>query len=83
MTYDRDIKWARRLLDCLAVGNLWALMLNLWGHNWFIAIACGIWFTNVFTMLDLTKVQQVTRDRCRLMESGLYAMRDENDAGRD
>ena len=79
MSYDRDIKWARRLLHCLAVGNLWALMLNLWAHNWIVAITCGLWLINVFTMLDLSKVMQVTRDRCRLMESGLYAMRHEID----
>ncbi len=83
VNYDRDIKYVRWAFHGLAVGNLWSVLLNLWGHNWFIAIAAGIWFLNILVMLGLTKAQQVTRDRCRLMEAGLYAMREHIDTEKE
>lgn len=77
MKYDRDIRIGRRILWLLLFGNGGTLGLNLYAHNWAFAAACGMWTCNVFMMLDLTKTMQGTRDRARLIEAGLNAMRNE------
>ncbi|HXA24438.1 MAG TPA: hypothetical protein VNW90_19295 [Acetobacteraceae bacterium] len=81
MEYDRDIEFVRWLLQGLAVGNLFTVFLNLYRHNWFIALTCGIWFCNVLVLLVMAKVQQKTRDRARVLESGLHAMRHDIETG--
>jgi small-conductance mechanosensitive channel len=81
MEYDRDIERARWALFGLLVGNLWAGIANFRAHNWTIALACGIWACNVLVQLVMAKVQQKTRDRARVLESGLHAMRHDIETG--
>jgi hypothetical protein len=81
MEYDRDIRHARYLLFGLLAGNLGTGLLNFRAHNWLFALACGIWACNVLVMLSMAKVQQKTRDRARVLESGLHAMRHDIETG--
>jgi hypothetical protein len=77
MNYDRDIRWARRIAWFLVLANLGAGILNMYVHNWTVAIACFVWCFSSCLVLAHTRIHQATRDLGRTIEAGLHAMREE------
>jgi hypothetical protein len=52
MKYDRDLRRVRIIAKVLVAGNLGAAIVNLFAHNWTVAIACVIWVYSAFLIIQ-------------------------------
>ena len=76
---DNDVKWGRRLGFFLGAANLVTGILNLWKHDWFIALACFIWVGNSLALCKHARYQQNFRDRVRLVDAAIHGMREQEE----
>ena len=74
MTYDRDLRRARRWVIALGCAEVILGMVNLWVGQWTVAAACGVWFFAALVWLRMLTIQQTTRDLGRTIEAGLYGL---------
>lgn len=81
MSYDLDIRRARRWALILGLVNLACASINAYQRNWAVAAAGTIWALCCWLWRRVIDVQQKTRDTGRVIEAGLNAMRREIETG--
>jgi hypothetical protein len=81
VSYDRDLRTARRWAVALGVVNLIIFGLHAYQRNWSIAVGAATWMLCCWLWRKITASQQKTRDIGRVIEAGLHAMRREIETG--
>jgi len=81
MSYDKDLRRARRVVLTFALLNLLGAGWHAALGNWPIAGACVVWAGCCCFWRHSITMQQKTRDMGRLIEAGLHGMRQEIERG--
>ena len=70
MTYDEDLKRARRFFIAMGLVNAIYVPISLFlRRDWLVALACALWSACCFLLLVFARVNQGTRDEMRLIRS--------------
>jgi hypothetical protein len=75
LSYDREIRIARRWALALGLFNLGLALLGLYQHNWILAAAAGVWAACCRLWRKILVQQQITRETLRQIEISIASAR--------
>jgi hypothetical protein len=69
LSYDRDLRIARRWALGLGLFNLAIMAIHVYEHNWTVAVAAFGWAVCCWVWRRIIAGQQTTRDELRIFEA--------------